>query len=186
MKAKEYLQQISKLDAVISFRTARLERMIEQKIEQIERWYSIATKTTTTMQTVKIGEMIHGIEKVQSSGSKDSMAKAICEMLDLQSVYVNEFTPIIQKGLEEIMSVEAEREEIIKTLELLPTNEYKLLYLIYAGKENERLIDGQRIKTIKYLTLDEAADELGKSKRTVDTLHGSGLAKVQKIIDENC
>lgn len=186
MKAKDYLNQIRKLDAIISFRTERLERMIEQKTEQIERWYSIATKTTTVMQTIKIGEVIHGIEKVQSSGSKDSMADAICEKLDLQSIYMNEFKPIIQKGLDEIKVIEAEREEIIKTLELLPPDEFKLLYIMYAGKVNERLIGNQKVKTIDYLTLDDAADELGKSRRTVDTLHGSGLAKVQRIIDEKC
>ena len=184
MKAKDYLKQIRKLDAIITFRTERLERMIEQKSEQIERWNSIATKTTTTMQTVKIGDAIHGVEKVQSSGSKDSMADAICEKLDLQAVYLNEFKPVIQQGLNEIKAIETEREEIIKTLELLPPDEFKLLYIIYAGKVNERLIGGQKVKTIEYLTLEEAADELGKSRRTVNTLHGSGLAKVQKVIDE--
>jgi hypothetical protein len=136
------------------------------------------------MQTIKIGEVIHGVEKVQSSGSKDSMADAICEKLDLQTIYMNEYLPIIQQGLEEIKAIESEREEIIKTLELLPADEFKLLYVIYAGKAVERIVENRKVIFHEYLTLEEAAIELDKSRRTVNTLHGSGLAKVQKVIDE--
>jgi DNA-directed RNA polymerase specialized sigma24 family protein len=55
---------------------------------------------------------------------------------------------------------------------------------MYAGKAVERIVENRKVIFHEYLTLEEAADELGKSRRTVNTLHGSGLAKVQKVIDE--
>ncbi len=64
MKAKEYLQQIRKLD-----------KMIENKLIEKKQWQEIATGTTSRMDG----------ERVQSSGSQQKMADAIDRALDIDA-----------------------------------------------------------------------------------------------------
>lgn len=60
MKAREYLQQVQKLDS-----------MIANKLEEAEYWRSIAKGTTAHSES----------EKVQTSGNKQKMEDAICKYL---------------------------------------------------------------------------------------------------------
>lgn len=63
MDAKQFLNQLKKLD-----------KMIENKIAEKARWKTMATKTTA---------QISG-ERIQSSGSKQKMADAVGSYLDIE------------------------------------------------------------------------------------------------------
>lgn len=63
MKAKDFLQQLKKLDY-----------MIQNKIYEKEQWKTIAMGTTAQM----------GSERVQSSGSQQKMADAIGKYVDME------------------------------------------------------------------------------------------------------
>lgn len=149
MKAKEYLLQIQKLD-----------RMIENKLDEVEHWRNIASSTTMNTEG----------ERVQSSGSKQKMADAVCRYLTMEDE--------INAAIDELIDT---RQEIIKTIELLDADEYDLLYKMYVGIRNFRK-DGTQ-ETI-YLTLDEVAALKDKSKRWAASVHGRALANLQKILDE--
>lgn len=149
MKSKEYLLQVQKLD-----------RMIENKLEEVEHWKNIATSTAINNDS----------ERVQSSGSKEKMADTVCKYLTMES----EINAVIDKLVDT-------RQEIIETIELLNADEYDLLYKMYVGIRNVRK-DGTQ-ETL-YLTLDEVAALKDKSRRWAASVHGRALANLQKILDE--
>ena len=149
MKAKEYLNQVQKLD-----------KMIENKAEEVSYWRSIASGTVTYTDG----------EKVQSSGNKKKMEDAVCRYLNME----NE----INEDIDRLVDL---RQEIIKTIEKLPTNEYDFLYKMYVGKVISQ--PDEDIK-IKYMSLYEIADEHNKSYRWAASVHGTALANVQRILNE--
>lgn len=65
MKAKEYLQQIEKID-----------KIIENKLAEVAKWEAIATGTTASGSEG---------ERVKSSGSQQKMADAIDRCVDLKA-----------------------------------------------------------------------------------------------------
>ena len=148
MKAKEYLLQIQKLD-----------RMIENRMEEVEHWKSVASSTTMSYEN----------ERVQSSGSKEKMADTVCRYLTMESENIS--------IIDELIDI---RQEIIETIELLNADEYDLLYKMYVGKRIVR--KDETIETI-YMTLDEVADLNKKSKRWAASVHGRALVNLQKILD---
>lgn len=149
MKAKYYLWQIRKLD-----------RMIENKLEEIEFNKSLAESII----------MSNEEERVQASGLKDRMAEIVCKYLALEAE--------MNDAIDEMIDT---RREIISTIELLNTDEYDLLYKMYVGKRDAKR-DGT-IETI-YMTTDEVADFNKKSKRWAASVHGRALVNLQKILDE--
>lgn len=64
MKAKDYLQQLQKLD-----------KLIENKMVERSRWVCIATATTVPL----------GVERVQSSGNHQKVSNAVCSYTDLEA-----------------------------------------------------------------------------------------------------
>ncbi len=64
MKAKEYLQQVKKID-----------KLIENKLIEKEQWFAIATGTTASSEDG---------DRVQSSGSQQKMADAVVKIIALQ------------------------------------------------------------------------------------------------------
>lgn len=64
MKAKEYLQQVKKID-----------KLIENKLIEKEQWFAIATGTTASSEDGG---------RVQSSGSQQKMADAVVKIIALQ------------------------------------------------------------------------------------------------------
>lgn len=100
MNAIEFLEQPRKL-----------EKMIEYKAEERERWLTIATKTTAQM----------GGERVQSSGSQQKMADAVEKCVDLA------------KEAEEIqLQLIDALQYVIKVIEKLSATEYEVMYKIYV------------------------------------------------------
>ncbi len=133
MDAKEYLQNIATLDIEIDNLATRIE---EQK--------TLAKKTTSTMSDCK----------VQSSGSKQKMADAVCSYTVLE---------------EEKKGVGEKRQEIVDTIKMLRTNERAVIYQRYVCKKDY---------------LGEIASDMGKSYSWVSKMHSNGVASIQAILDE--
>lgn len=135
MKAKEYLLQIEKLD-----------RVIENKLIEKERWWTLATSTTPN----------YGGERVQSSGSQQKMADAVCEL-----------AVIDEERSEYILQAARKRNEVLATIEELPSVEYDLLHKVYMQRK----------------TLDDVATDYDKTYSWATTVHGRALKHLQDILD---
>lgn len=85
MKAKEYLQQLKKLNV-----------LIENKLIEIEQWKSIATGTTACSDG----------ERVQSSSSQQKMADAVAKYLDIQSELDADVDRFIDTKMDVIRTIE--------------------------------------------------------------------------------
>ena len=95
-------------------------------------------------------------ERVQAMGSKQKMADAVARYMDMEA----------EINADRLVDI---RQEVIKTIEQLPAIEYDVLHKIY----------------VQYKEFYEIADVMKKSYSWVTTIHGRGLAKVQKIIDNS-
>lgn len=146
MKAKEYLLQIRKVD-----------RLIENKVAEMEHWKAMAAGTTAYSETVKIGNEMHAVEKVQSSGNRYKMEDAVLKYIEIGNEINSEVDRLVYT-----------RKEVINTIEQLKTDEYDILHKIY----------------VQHKTFQEVAVEKGKSYSWVTSKHGGGLANLQKILDE--
>lgn len=136
MRAKEYLLQLSKID-----------RLIENKIAEMDHWKAIATGTTAYSEA----------DRVQSSGSKDKMADAVCRYLQIDEE--------LNRAVDLLVDT---KQEVIRTIEQLEADEYDILHKLYVqGK-----------------TFQEVAEDKAKSYSWVTSKHGRGLASLQRILDE--
>lgn len=149
MDAKKYLQQARKL-----------EKMIGNKLIEIAQWKSIATGTTGQSDG----------ERVQSSGSQDKMANAVCMYSDIEMEYNRCLASLYQS-----------KEEIVHTIEQLPVIEYDLLHKIYIGVVKK---DPKGREYTEYMSLEDVADIYGKTYSWATTVHGRAIKAVQKILDE--
>lgn len=112
MDAKDYLQQISMYDELISNKRWELQQMRHS-----------AEGMTSYSETVMINGVEHAMEKVQSSGSLQRMADTVCSYVD------------IARTIEaDLIEWEKKKQEIINTIQTLPVVEYKLLHLVYVRK----------------------------------------------------
>lgn len=147
--AREYLKQIRKIN-----------RLIENKLIEIEQWKAIAQGTTTFPDG----------ERVQSSGNQQQMEKAVCIYTDIEAE-INE----------EIKKLRKLKDEVTKTIEKLPETEYNLLHKLYIGVIRE---DKKGKKHIAYLSLEEFAEANGKTISWAKTKHRKALKSVQIMLDE--
>lgn len=85
MRAKDYLNQISKID-----------RLIENKFAEMEHWKAIATGTTAYSEG----------DRVQSTGSKEKMADAVARYLDMEGEINADIDRLIDKKQEVISTIE--------------------------------------------------------------------------------
>lgn len=148
MKAQDFLKQLKKIDYIIS-----------NKMEEAKQWEAIATNTTAKM----------GGERVQSSGSKQKMADAVCEKVDILSEITGEINRLLAK-----------RKEIIEVLEQLDADEYDLMYKVYVGK---MVLQKNGTFRTEYMSLKEVADVYCNSYAWATNIHGTALKNVQKILD---
>ena len=149
------------------YRLRDINELIMGVADEIELWKVIATKTTAQVQTVNIGGELHAVEKVQSSGSGDSMAEAVCKYVDLESELGAEMAALIE-----------ERQSIIATIKKLPAREYRLIRLMYVGTV-------ARSGEIVYMSLKQTAADMGISRRTATGIHGSAIDRLGKILKED-
>lgn len=127
---------------------------------ELEQWQCVATSITAPM----------GGERVQSSGSKQRMADAVCKKVDILTEIREEINRLIEK-----------RKDIISVLEQLEADEYDLMYKVYVGKMELRK-DGTTFT--RYMTLKEVADLYCNSYGWATNIHGTALKNVQKILDK--
>lgn len=100
MYAKEFLLQIKKLD-----------KLIENKLVEIQQWKAIATNSTTNMSG----------ERVESSHNPRSKENAICKYMDLEAE--------TKKDVEKLIKTKM---DVISVIEQLDTIEYDVLHKIYV------------------------------------------------------
>lgn len=125
-----------------------LETMIQNKMLEKEQWRDIALGVTAKYEG----------ERVQSSGNQQKMSEALDRLVDIE----REIDSIIDKLVDT-------RLDIIKTIELLRPNEYKVLHMLY----------------IQNKSFKEVAAACGKSHSWATSIHGIALANLQKILDNS-
>lgn len=136
MDAKQFLRQLKKID-----------KMIENKIAEKARWKSIAFGTSAKLDG----------EKVQSSGSQQKMADAVCRYVDIEKEIDEQIDNLIDT-----------RQDVISVIEKLNITEYDLLHKIY----------------VQYMSLQDVADIYENSYSWATTVHGRALKNVQAILDQ--
>ena len=139
MKAIEFLRQVDKLD-----------RLIANKIIEMERWKALAMGTTVCTEG----------DRVQSSGSKQRMQDAVCRYITIEED--------INQYIDELVD---KKQEVISTIEQLPTNEYDILHKIY-------------IQHIRLHDVGENWDGETRSTTWVKKIHRKALSSLQRILDE--
>lgn len=85
MEAKQFLNQLKKLD-----------KMIENKLAEKARWKTMATGTTANI----------GGERVQSSGSKQKMADAVGRYVDIEKEIDEQIDKLVDTRQEVISVIE--------------------------------------------------------------------------------
>ena len=126
MKAKEYLLQISKID-----------RLVENKIAELEYWQAIATGTTTFSDG----------DRVQSTGNKYKMEDAIIKCIEINNEINSEIDRLVDT-----------RKEVISTIERLKPSEYDVLHKIYVQNK-----DFQEIATAKKMSYSWVTTKHGRA-----------------------
>lgn len=152
MRAKTYLRQLEKL-----------ERMIDNKREEQAQVMLLATGTTS-------GAAPETGVRVQSSGSQQRMADAVCMYIDMGAQ--------IKRTINKLLEM---RQEIIGVIEQLDSDEYDVLHKRYVGVVAKDRASG-RTRIIR-MELQEIADAYGRSYSWARGVHGDALKKVQRIID---
>ena len=100
MNAKEFLRQIKKLD-----------RLIENKLIEIQQWKDIANNTTANLTG----------ERVQSSGNPHKIADAIGRYIDLERE--------INQDIDKLVDA---KKDVISVIEQLNATEYDIIHKIYV------------------------------------------------------
>lgn len=100
MKAKDYLRQLQKLD-----------RLIENKLAELQQWRAMATCTTQQLNA----------DKVQSSGNPQKMADAVIKIIDIEAE--------IDRCVDTLVDT---KRDVINTLERLNPSEYDLMHKVYV------------------------------------------------------
>lgn len=124
----------------------KIDKIINNRIEEAEHWRSVATGTTAYSEG----------DRVQSSGNKQKMENAVCRYLQMEAE-VNEY-------IDKLVDV---RQEILLTIENLPTADYEVLHKAYVQCKNFTVI----------------AFEMGKSRSWVTSVHDRALQGVQQMLD---
>lgn len=124
----------------------KINMMIKNKDAEIVKWKELADNTSAPA----LGD------KVKSSGAKDTMANAVVNYVDIEKELLEQKQKLINK-----------HNEIVKTIEQLPAQEYDVLHMIY----------------IQLMSLDDVAEQKHKSYSWVATIHGRALANVQKLLN---
>jgi hypothetical protein len=89
-------------------RISMIDILISTKVEEYNRWEEIASG---------LGGF-SGAEKTGGSGNTDKIPNAVCHYCDIER---------------EIDALIAERNGILKNIEKLPADEYKVIYLLYVN-----------------------------------------------------
>ena len=128
----------------------KLDRLIANKLIEKERWKALAMGTTVSTEG----------DRVQSSGSKQRMQDAVCRYVSIEEE--------INQYIDELVD---KKQDVISTIEQLPTNEYDILHKIY-------------IQHIRLYDVGESWEGETRSTTWVKKIHRKALSSVQRILDE--
>ena len=145
-EAQAYLNQLQEIDGDI-----------QNMLAEVERWRLIAYHITASNQTVKVNGIEYAMDRVQSSGSQQKMADAVCKYIDIEDDIKRELSILAEK-----------RKEITGTIRMLPYNKRNVLHKRY----------------VQDMSFDEIALVCDKSRSWVTSIHGRALQDVQAILDE--
>ena len=136
-EAQEFLEKVEKIDTIV-----------ETKLVEQRQWHDLALSITANMDG----------ERVQSSGAKDKMARAIGRCIDMEDEIASEVDKLI-----------AEKKEVTQTIEKLysPT-EYKVLHMRY----------------IQYMSLQEIADYYKRDYGWAKVTCKRAVGHVQAILNK--
>lgn len=135
-KAKEYLQQVKSADLAIN-----------DKLEELAKLEALATKINS----------VNEGERVQSSGSQDKVADAVCEIADLKAD--------IDVEIKHLLALKREIREVIQKV-----GEPELMSILYK-------------RYMQYKSWEKISVELNISYRHATRLHGKALQNVEKILN---
>ena len=110
MEAKEFLNQLEKIDL-----------MIENKFIEIDQWRNIAEGLSSGGKTIKINGVLHNMDKVQTSRKPDKMGDAVVKILEI----IEEIEQLIDK-------LKETKKEVTSLIEQLDPVEYDFLHKVYV------------------------------------------------------
>lgn len=146
MEAEAYLQQVMMLNEMITNKRWELQQMR----------HAAEGMTSFGQETVVINGQEYAMDKVQSSGSLQPMADAVCNLVD------------VGRTMEaSIADWERQKQEIITTIQALPMDEYRLLHMIY----------------VRGMDIRDAAEKCDRSYSWGKETRRSGLQNLQCILD---
>ena len=157
MKAREFLKQVRKLD-----------KLVENKLAEKAQWQDIAFSTTAGGQTIRIGGVAHGVERVQSSGNQQKMSAAVDRIVDID----REIDACIDRLADAKHDVNGVIEQLDITL-------YDIIHKMYIGT-----VSPDPKERIKYYSLYDVAALYDRSYNWAKSMHGRALKDVQRILDE--
>ena len=139
-EVKEYLYRIDDIDS-----------RIRNKHKEKKKHYDLMMDAATTITANMSGE------RVQSSGSKQRMADTVDEKLTY-----------IQWLDKKIAELEAEKQEISDTIDLLPKDEHDIIHKCY----------------VQNMSLKEVAAERDESYSSTTSTHGTALKRLGEILEK--
>lgn len=110
MRAKEFLEQVKKINT-----------LIENKLAEVAQWKAIATSATAGGTDVVINGKVHQMDKVQASGSQQKMADAVIHYVDLEAE--------INADIDQLIDA---KKDVLKVIEQLEAEKYDLLHKVYV------------------------------------------------------
>ena len=146
MNARDFLNQLKKM-----------EDSIKDKLEEVERLKSIALVVTAVSNNVIIEGEKHSVDRVQSSGSQQKMADAVCKYVDLENEIDNDIDMMIDKKLE-VLAVINKLDKPVQCAVL-------------------------RKKYVQFKSFRQIAEDLHYSYQYILESHSQALKNVQKILD---
>lgn len=136
-------------------RLRMINHMLEDIEEQRKEWMTVATKISAQM----------GGERVQSSGSHQKMADAVCNGVDLERKLIGDASKLAM-----------EKYRILSDFRKLNTQQYNLMMKVYAGERK----NGEWV----YMSLKEYANLHHHSYTWATNIHGAAMKKLQEILDK--
>jgi DNA-directed RNA polymerase specialized sigma subunit len=147
MNARDFLNQVK-----------RIEEAIQYKLEEIAQLKNIALGVASVGCRVVIEGEEHILEKVQSSGSQQRMADAICKYIDIEKEINNDIDLLLEKK-NEVLAVISQLEKPIQ---------YNVL----------------RKKYFQFKNLKSIAEEMSYTYQYILEVHSEALKNVQKILEK--
>ena len=128
-------------------RIKKIDLLMENKKAERDRWFEIATSIVANA----------GGERVQASGNPHRMEDTWCAYAQASEEY-DAF----------VLELKREKDEIIRTIEELPPNEYDLLHKVY----------------VQGMSLKAYAVAKDKAYSWATSTHGNALQRLQWILDD--